>query len=134
MTTFNHNYFKNHQLNNFHPTKKGTRVGDATIIFTKPFIRGLITSHEMFETSQIQVKGLRTEGKLFGYLFKIPKTYKHRTIGGSLFCAATLPNIETPNEVQSIFTGNNFSIFIDDLEQAVACVSSVPNLVDVSKG
>ena len=105
---------------------------DAFILFDNAFISGTITSDQIFQHPLVTVNGLKSENKLFGYVIKPHSSFKHRSIGGTVFVASTVENVEVPGKVNQVFSGKNFSIFLDDLEQAVVSISNVPKIVDVN--
>jgi len=128
-------YFRSHALHMFYSTRGVAKdLGDATILFAKPFTDGKITFNKVFNNSFVDVGGVLSEEKLIGYVLTIPAYYSFRSIGASLFVASSVENVELPSDIDSPFTGKNFSVFVDDKEQAVACIGNVPVMVDVSKG
>lgn len=128
-------YFRTHAMHMFYPTRNIARdLGDATILFERPFMGGKITFNDVFNNSFVNIHGILSEEKLIGYTITIPAYFSFRSIGASMFVASSVENVEVPSDVESPFTGKNFSVFVDDKEQAVACVGMVPVLVDVNKG
>jgi hypothetical protein len=118
----------------FHPSGASwpTSYRDVIILFDKAFISGVITSEQIFQHPMVSVSGIKSENKLFGYAIKPHQSLRHRSVGGTLFVASSVENVEVPGKVMEVFSGKNFSIFVDDLEQAVAAISNVPKIVDVS--
>lgn len=130
-------FFSDKKPNIFYrvPSRLQKDLKTAVIIFNQPFVDGRIdTSQELFNNSMVSVFSLLSETKLFGYAIAIPTVMKHRSIGSSMLSASKKKNIGMPNEVKQIFSANNFSIFSDDLEQAVLCSCRYPSIVDVTKG
>jgi hypothetical protein len=105
---------------------------DAVILFDNAFISGVITSEQILQHPLVTVNGIKSENKLFGYSIRPHASLKYCSCGGTLFVASSVENVEVPKKIIEVFSGKNFSIYIDDFEQAVVSISNVPKIVDVS--
>lgn len=121
-------------LDIFHRVPKKFGLGDCIIMFNSPFKDGTLETEVLLSHPFIEICGMKTEGKLFGYYLKVPEAFAHRAVNGSIFSASRTLRLGTPHEIIKIFSGRNFSTFTDDLEQGVLNVSSTPHIADVQKG
>lgn len=117
------------------PAKYEKQLKTAVILFGAPFTDGSIeASQEIFNNSMVSVFVIRSEGRIFGHAISIPTIMKYRSIGASMLSAAKKSDLSVPNEVFQIFFTASFSIYTDDLEQAILCVCNTPSIIDVSRG
>ena len=136
MNTRLENFFNNCKIGSFYRSPQSFRkdLYDASILFTKPFYKGTLTIDSVFSHPFVSINGLKSEGKLFGHSILVPKAFSFRSIGGPMFSASKVEDVKTPYDIDNIFSAKNFSVFTDDMEQAVLCASTISHLVDVQKG